>query len=111
MHDVLERTANDVKGLTKHFVIVQTQLEQITKVQKDLLAETFKKDDKHAFGIATRGGASTQDPLYLAETFKKDDKHAFGIATRGGVNYALERCKSLYLSSLIPPPPMSACRK
>ena len=64
MHDVLERTASDVKGLTKHFVMVQTQLRQITKVQIDLFAETFKKDDKHAFGITTRGGASTQDPLY-----------------------------------------------
>ena len=60
----MEKSANDVKGLTNHFDMVQTQLEQITKVQKDLLAETFKKDDKHAFGIATRGGASTQDPLY-----------------------------------------------
>ena len=57
LHDVIERTANDVKGLTKNFTMVQTQVEQITKVQKDLLAETFKKDDKHAFGIATRGGA------------------------------------------------------
>ena len=37
---------------------------EIDKVQKDLLAETFKKDNEHAFGIATRGGASTQDPLY-----------------------------------------------
>ena len=32
LHDVLERTANDVKGLTKHFAMVQTQLEQIAKV-------------------------------------------------------------------------------
>ena len=43
LHDVLERTANDVKGLTKHFTMVQTQLEQIAKVQKDLLAETVKR--------------------------------------------------------------------
>ena len=34
----MEKTANDVKGLVKHFHIVQTQHEQITKVQKDLLA-------------------------------------------------------------------------
>ena len=33
-HDVLERTANDVKGLVKHFNMVQTQIEKITKVQK-----------------------------------------------------------------------------
>ena len=29
-----------------------------------MLAKTINKDDKHAFGIATKGGASTQDPLY-----------------------------------------------
>ena len=36
--DVLGRTVNDVSGLVKHFHMVQTQLEQISKVQKDLLA-------------------------------------------------------------------------
>ena len=65
MHDVLERTASDVKGLTKHFVMVQTQLRQITKVQKDMPAETFKKDDKPT--CDTRGGTATQDPLYPEE--------------------------------------------
>ena len=64
MHDVLERTANDFKGLTKHLTMVQTQLEQITKVQKDLLAETSKKNDNPICGVITRGGTATQDPLY-----------------------------------------------
>ena len=31
--DVLSRTVNDVKGLVKHFHMVQTQLEQISNVQ------------------------------------------------------------------------------
>ena len=30
--DVLSRTVNDVKGLVKHFLMVQTQLEQISNV-------------------------------------------------------------------------------
>jgi hypothetical protein len=64
LHDVLERTSNDVKILIKHFHMVQTQIEQLTKVQKDLLGNASRENDKHAFGIATRGGASTQDPLY-----------------------------------------------
>src|SRR3954468_8536111 len=61
--DVLGRTVNDVKCLVKHFHMVQTQLEQIYNVQKDLLANKAKHDIQ-AFGIKTRGGTSTQDPLY-----------------------------------------------
>src|SRR3954467_6673179 len=61
--DVLGRTVNDVKCLVKHFHMVQTQLEQISNVQKYLLANNAKQDI-HALGIKTRGGTSTQDPLY-----------------------------------------------
>src|SRR3954465_4413888 len=61
--DVLERTVNDVKCLVKHFHMVQTQLEQISNVQKDLLANNAKQDIQ-AYGIKTRGGTHTQDPLY-----------------------------------------------
>src|SRR4051812_15914417 len=43
--------------------MVQTQLDQISNVQKDLLANNAKQDI-HAFGIKTRGTTSTQDPLY-----------------------------------------------
>lgn len=64
LHDVLERTANNVKGLCKHFSMVQTQLEQVTKAQQDLLKDMSKRHNKHAYGVDTRGGASTQDPLY-----------------------------------------------
>ena len=62
--DVLSRTVNDVKGLVKHFHMVQTQLEQISNVQKDLLANNAKQVDTQAYGIKTRGGTHTQDPLY-----------------------------------------------
>ena len=44
--------------------MVQTQLEQISNVQKDLLAYNSKQVDTQAYGIKTRGGTLTQDPLY-----------------------------------------------
>src|SRR3954466_8412784 len=63
--DVLGRTVNDVKCLVKHFHMVQTQLEQISNVKKDLLANNAKQDNLQAYGIKTWGGTHTQDPLYL----------------------------------------------
>src|SRR3954469_1194754 len=62
--DVLGRTVNDVKCLVNFFHMVQTQLEQISNVQKDLLANNAKQDNLQAYGIKTRGGTHTQDPLY-----------------------------------------------
>src|ERR1041384_6979143 len=44
--------------------MVQTQLEQISNVQKDLLANNAKQDKLQAYGINTWGGTHTQDPLY-----------------------------------------------
>jgi hypothetical protein len=61
-HDIVERTSNDVKMLVKHFQMVQTQIDQLTKVQKDLLVNASR--EKHACEISTRSGASTQDSLY-----------------------------------------------
>jgi hypothetical protein len=48
--------------LAKHFQMVQTQIDQLTKVQKDLLVNAAR--EKQACEIRTRGGATTQDPLY-----------------------------------------------
>jgi hypothetical protein len=62
LHDIVERTSNEVKMLVKHFQMVQTQIDQLTKVQKDLLVNV--SGEKHACEISTRSGASTQDPLY-----------------------------------------------
>jgi hypothetical protein len=42
--------------------MVQTQIDQLTKVQKDLLVNASR--EKQACEIRTRGGATTQDPLY-----------------------------------------------
>ena len=60
----MERTSNDVKMLIKHFHMVQTQIDQLTKVQKDLLVNASRENEKHAYGVGTRGCASTQEPLY-----------------------------------------------
>lgn len=62
LHDIVERTSNDVKMLVKHFQMIQTQIDQLTKVQSDLLKNNSK--EKHAYEVTTRGGVSTQDPLY-----------------------------------------------
>src|SRR3954466_15499559 len=62
--DVLGRTVNDVKCLVKNFHMVQTQLEQVSNVQKDLVANNAKQDNLQAYGIKTWGGTHTQDPLY-----------------------------------------------
>jgi hypothetical protein len=43
--------------------MVQTQIDHLTKVQKDLLVNA-SREKKHAYEISTRSGASTQDPLY-----------------------------------------------
>ncbi|KAK1686550.1 hypothetical protein QYE76_047398 [Lolium multiflorum] len=62
LHGIVERTSNDVKMLVKHFHMIQTQIDQLTKVQNDLLGNNSK--EKHAYEVTTRGGVSTQDPLY-----------------------------------------------
>jgi hypothetical protein len=62
LQDIVERTSNDVKMLVKYFQMVQTQINQLTKVQKDLLVNASR--EKHACEISTRSGASTQDPIY-----------------------------------------------
>jgi hypothetical protein len=48
--------------LVKYFQMVRTQIDQLTKVQKDLLVNASR--EKQVCDIRTRGDASTQDPLY-----------------------------------------------
>jgi hypothetical protein len=82
LHDIVERTSNDVKMLVKHFQMVQTQIDQLTKVQKDLLVNASR--EKHACEISTRSGISTQDPLYPEghpKRIKHDSKHAASNGT------------------------------
>jgi hypothetical protein len=51
LQDIVERTSNDVKMLVKHFQMVQTQIDQLTKVQKDLLVNASR--EKNACEINT----------------------------------------------------------
>jgi hypothetical protein len=43
LRDIVERTSNDEKMLVKHFQMVQTQIDQLTKVQKDLLINASRE--------------------------------------------------------------------
>src|SRR3954466_7696006 len=62
LHDIVERTSNDVKMLVKHFQMVQTQIDQLSEVQKDLIVNASR--EKNAHEIRTRSGVTTHDPLY-----------------------------------------------
>jgi hypothetical protein len=44
LHDIVDRTTNDVKMLVKYFQMVQTQIDQLTKVQKDLLVNASREN-------------------------------------------------------------------
>jgi hypothetical protein len=81
LHDIVERTSNDVKMLVKHFQMVQTQIDQLTKVQKDLLVNASR--EKHACEISTRSGASTQDPLYPEGHPKRIEQDSQCAASNG----------------------------
>jgi hypothetical protein len=68
--------------LVKHFQMVQTQIDQLTKVQKDLLVNAYR--EKHACEISTRSGASTQDRLYPEghpKRIEQDSQRATGNGT------------------------------
>jgi hypothetical protein len=67
--------------LVKHFQMVQTQIDQLTKVQKDLLVNASR--EKHACKISTRSGASTQDPLYLEGHPKRIEQYSQRAAGNG----------------------------
>jgi hypothetical protein len=43
LQDIVERTSNNVKILVKHFQMVQTQIDQLAKVQKDLLVNAARE--------------------------------------------------------------------
>src|SRR4051795_7517921 len=82
LHDIVERTSNDVKMLVKHFQMVQTQIDQLSKVQKDLLVNASR--EKHACEIRTRSGVTTQDPLYPEghpNRIEQDSQRANDIGT------------------------------
>ena len=64
LSDLLFRIVNDVKGVSKHASMVQTQLEQVAKSQSELFDEMNNNMNDHAVRVMTRGGRMTQEPLY-----------------------------------------------
>ena len=64
LSDLLFRISNDVRGVGKHASMVQTQLEQVAKSQRELLDEMNNNISDFSVRVATRGGKMTQEPLY-----------------------------------------------
>ena len=64
LSDLLFRISNDVRVVRKHASVVQTQLEQVSKSQIELLDEMNHNKNDFAVRVATRGGKMTQEPLY-----------------------------------------------
>ena len=64
LSDLLFRISNDVRGVGKHASMVQTQLEQVAKSQRELLDKMNSNIHDFAVRVATRGGKMTQEPLY-----------------------------------------------
>ncbi|KAK1627543.1 hypothetical protein QYE76_001858 [Lolium multiflorum] len=97
LHDIVERTSNDVKMLVKHFHMVQTQIDQLTKVQNDLLGNNSK--EKHAYEVTTRGGVSTQDPLYPEGHPKRIEQDSQRIEPRAHSKKKKKKHKNVVESS------------
>ena len=64
LSDLLFRISNDVRGVGKHASMVQTQLEQVDKSQRELLDEMNNNINDHVVRVMTTGGRMTQEPLY-----------------------------------------------
>ena len=59
LSDLLFRISNDVRGVGKHASMVQTQLEQVAKSQRELLDEMNHNMHDFVVKVATRGGKMT----------------------------------------------------
>ena len=81
LKDIVERTSTDIKMLVKHFQMVQTQIDQLIKVQKDLLVNASK--EKQDYEIRTRSGAATQDPLHPEGRSKRIEQDSQQIENSG----------------------------
>ena len=54
LSDLLFRISNDVRGVGKHASVVQTQLEQVAKSQRELLDEMNNNINDHVVRLRTR---------------------------------------------------------
>ena len=80
LSDLLFRISNDVRGVGKHAFMVQTQLEQVAKSQRELLDE-MNNNISDAVRVATRGGKMTQEPLYPEGHPKRIEQHSQRVNT------------------------------
>ena len=60
LSDLLFRISNDVRGVGKHTSMVQPQLEQVAKSQKELLDDMINNMNDFDARVVTRGGRMTQ---------------------------------------------------
>ena len=67
LSDLLFRISNDVRGVGKHASMVQTQLEQVAKSQRELLDEMNNNIHDFVARVATRGCKMHQEPHYPEE--------------------------------------------
>ena len=81
LSDLLFRISNDVKGVGKHASMVQTQLEQVAKSQRELLDEMNNNISDFVVRVATRGGKMTQEPLYPGGHQKRIEQDSQRINT------------------------------
>ena len=62
--DYMANVKGELKLISKHASMVTTQVEQVLKVQNDLLSELNSKNKDYVVRVATRTGRITQEPLY-----------------------------------------------
>ena len=74
LSDLLFRISNDVRGVGKHASMVQTQLEQVAKSQRELLDEMNNNIHDFVVRVATRGGKMTQEHFILRDIQKELNK-------------------------------------
>ena len=63
LSDYMSRVNNELKLISKHASMVNTQAEQVLRAQNNLLDELNNKND-FAVRVATRTGRMTEEPLY-----------------------------------------------
>ena len=81
LSDLLFRISNDVRGVGKHASMVQTQLEQVAKSQRELLDEMNNNINDHAVRVMTTGGRMTQEPLYPEGHTKRIEQDSQRVTT------------------------------
>ena len=95
LSDLLFRISNDVRGVGKHASMVQTQLEQVAKSQRELLDEMNNNISDFAVRVATRGGKMTQEPLYPRDTQRELNKNLKELTLMHLVHLKIKRRRKI----------------